>query len=179
MRPQPKSHRSALQEGNVVCGGVGPASEDGDDDGEADHDLGRRHHQHEEHDHLPADVIQHAGEGHEGEVHRVEHELDAHEHDQHVATDQEPDGANREQHGRQAEVPRSGNCHDGSESRTPPDGEWRASTTAPTTAITSRTDVISKARRYRVNSELASFSTLLPGPSAAPATDSAPDTHAV
>jgi len=52
-----------------------------------------------------------------------------------------------------------------------------ASTTAPTTAITSRTEVASKASRYRVNSDRASFSTLEPGPLAAPADERAPVAH--
>ena len=73
---------------------------------EADDDLGRRHHQDEEHDRLAADVAEHPGEGHEGQVGGVQHQLDAHEHDQHVAPDQQADGADGEQHGRQAQVPR-------------------------------------------------------------------------
>ena len=44
-------------------------------------------------DGLPADVVEHAGEGDEGEVDRVEHELDAHEHDERVAPDEHADGA--------------------------------------------------------------------------------------
>ena len=35
----------------------GLAAEDGHDDAEPDHDLGGGHHEHEEHDHLTADVV--------------------------------------------------------------------------------------------------------------------------
>ena len=70
-----------------------PAPEDGHDDPEADDDLGRGDDQHEEHDRLAADVVEHAGEGDEGQVDGVEHQLDAHEHHQHVAPDQQADGA--------------------------------------------------------------------------------------
>ena len=42
---------------DVVGVGVLASAHDGHDDPEADHDLGRRHHQHEEHDRLPADVV--------------------------------------------------------------------------------------------------------------------------
>ena len=52
---------------------------------EADHHLGRRHHQDEHDDRLAAGVVQHAREGDEGEGDGVEHQLDAHEHHQRVA----------------------------------------------------------------------------------------------
>src|SRR5919202_5239579 len=52
---------SALEEGDVVGGGLGPAAEDGHDDGQADHHFGRGHDQHEEHDRLAPDVVEHAG----------------------------------------------------------------------------------------------------------------------
>src|SRR5688572_6634513 len=48
--------QSPLQHRNVVGGRAGAAPEDGDDDAEADHDLGRRHDEHEEHDDLAPDV---------------------------------------------------------------------------------------------------------------------------
>ena len=50
--------RSALQHGEVVGGGAGAASEDGHDDAEADDDFGGGDHEHEEHDDLAADVVE-------------------------------------------------------------------------------------------------------------------------
>src|SRR5687767_3229643 len=61
------------QQGDVVGGGTGLASEDGDDDPEADHDLGCGDDEHERHDDLAADVVQHPGERDEREVDGVEH----------------------------------------------------------------------------------------------------------
>ena len=132
---------------------VDAAAEVGHHDAEADHDLGRRDHEHEEHDGLAADVVEHAGEGDEGEVGGVEHELDAHEHDQHVAPHQQADGADGEDDGGQAQVPGSREAHaDSSLSEVSSCsactvGGRRASTTAPTTAMTSRAAVASNANR--------------------------------
>src|SRR5437667_7642671 len=50
---------SALEDVEVVGRRPGPAAEDGHDDAEADHDLGRGHHEHKEHGHLPAEVVEH------------------------------------------------------------------------------------------------------------------------
>src|SRR5688572_1279467 len=169
---------SSLQQVEVVGRGSGAAAEDGHDDPEADDDLGRRHHQDEEHQRLAADVVELSGEGDEGEVHGVEHELDAHEHDEHVAPDQQAHGADGEQARGQGEVPLAVHGH----SPSPPSwgrGGRRASTTAPTTAITSSTEVISKGSRYRVKIDSASFSTFSPSPLAGPATDEAPVVHSL
>src|SRR5262245_18815433 len=64
---------SAPQVRQVVGGGPGLAPHDSHDDAEAHHDLGRRHHEHEEHDRLPGHVVEHGPERHEREVDRVEH----------------------------------------------------------------------------------------------------------
>ena len=56
-------HRSAqpFSTRDVVGGGAGPPAQDGHDDPEADHDLGGGDHEHEEHDGLAADVVEHRG----------------------------------------------------------------------------------------------------------------------
>src|SRR5690349_8377063 len=89
---------SALQQVDVVGGRALTAPEDRDDDGETDRDLRGGDDEGEEHDHLAARVVEHAGEGHERHVRRVEHELHAHEHDDDVAPHEEPDRADREEH---------------------------------------------------------------------------------
>ena len=101
---------------------AGPAAEDGDDDAEAHHHLGRGHHQDEEHQHLPADVVQGAGERDEGEVGGVEHELDAHEHDQHVSAHQHAEGADGEEHGSERQVPGRVDGHEAGLRSVPPPG---------------------------------------------------------
>src|SRR5689334_16702200 len=58
--------RLALQRRDVVGGGAGPASHQGDDDAETDHDLRGGHDEHEEHDRLPTDVVEGSGVGDEG-----------------------------------------------------------------------------------------------------------------
>src|SRR5690606_16712794 len=109
-----------------------------------------------------------AGERHEREVDRVEHQLDAHEHHQRVAPGEEPVDAGAEQHRAEDEVGRGGEGGEDHEATSSPVGtgisspglssstmvalRWRARVTAPTTAITSRTEVISKASRWSVNS---------------------------
>ena len=114
-----------------------PPPEDGHDDPEADDDLGGRHHQHEEHDHLAADVVELAGEGDEGEVDGVEHQLDAHEHHQRVAPDQQPDGAEGEQQGGQHEVPARGDGGDDHEASTSSSASASSSTRSPGSTATS------------------------------------------
>src|SRR5690348_1982312 len=52
------STRLSPQRVDVVGGGARPAPEDGHDDPEAHDDLGRRDHEHEEHDGLSADVVE-------------------------------------------------------------------------------------------------------------------------
>src|ERR1700690_3331230 len=84
---------SALQHPHVVGGGAAPASEDRDDDREADGHFGGGDDQGEEHEHLAPHIVELTGESHEREVHRVEHQLDAHEHDQHVAAHEDTDRA--------------------------------------------------------------------------------------
>src|SRR5437764_3422375 len=141
---------SALQQRDVVGGGARPAPEDGDDDAEADHHLGRGHDEHEEHDHLATDVVEHPGEGDEREIDGVEHELHAHEHHQHVAAHEQADGPDYEQECRQREIPGPRDCHGSSVTVSARRSELngrRARTTAPTTAITSSTDVASNGSR--------------------------------
>src|ERR1700678_4352259 len=103
---------SALHQVQVVGGVVGPAAEDGDHDAQADHHLGRRHHQHEKHQDLAADVVEHVGEGDEGQVGRVEHQLHAHEHHQHVAADHDAEGADGEEHDPEGQVPVRVDAHE-------------------------------------------------------------------
>jgi len=52
---------------------------DVDDDRQPHHDLGGRDDQHEEHDHLPAEVAPDPSERHKRKVDGVQHQLDAHE----------------------------------------------------------------------------------------------------
>src|ERR1700729_3668209 len=106
-------HGSALERIQVVGHRGLAAAEVRHHDPQAHHDLGCGHHEHEEHDRLPADVVEHAGEGDEGEVGRVEHQLNAHQHDQDVAPHQEADGTDGEDDGGQAEVPGSREAHAG------------------------------------------------------------------
>src|SRR5581483_878386 len=70
------------QEADVVGGRALSPPEDRHDQRQADHHFGGGHHPGEEHEDLPADVVEHPGEGHERQVDGVEHQLHAHEHDQ-------------------------------------------------------------------------------------------------
>src|SRR5581483_10635145 len=190
------------EQADVVGGGALAPPEDRHDQRQADHDLGRRHHQGEEHEDLPADVVEHTGEGDEGQVHGVEHQFDAHEHDQGVAPDEQADGADAEDDGGEGQVPGAGNVHcscspggsgaspgintasgpaslppptRSSSSRIRPGPLRRARTMAPTTAITSSAEVISKGQRKSVNRPRASRSTLGTSPWVSePRTDGAP-----
>ena len=94
------------------------------------------------------------GERDEGEVDGVEHQLDAHEHHERVAPHQQADGAEREEQRGEHEVPGRRDLDDRERSsvvslagRRPARLGVRARTTAATTAITSSTEVISKANR--------------------------------
>src|SRR5205809_2566833 len=78
--------------------------EDGDDDGEADGDLGRRHAQDEEDEGLAVDGAVALPEGHEGQVGGVEHDLDGHEDDERIAPDEHAEGSHDEQHRRHPDV---------------------------------------------------------------------------
>ena len=140
----------------------GRAAQDGHDDAEADHHFGGGDDHHEEHGGLAADVAELAGQRDEREVHGVEHQLDAHEHHQRVAAHHHADDADGEQHRGQQQVP---------------GGAWvataaitsatvvlcelarlgsRASSTVPTTAMTSSTEVSSKASTWSLNRSRAS-----------------------
>src|SRR3954447_13716746 len=169
---------SALQHPHVVGGGPTPSAEDRHDDGEAHGDLGGGDHQGEEHERLPAHVVELPGEGHEREVHRVQHQLDAHEHHEHVAADQHADRTDGEYHRGQHEVVGVGDRHGAatspssvstsstsstSSSTISPGGPLRrASTTLHTPAIRGRPAVISNGQRKSVNRTRATRSTLLP-----------------
>ena len=59
---------SAPHQGDVVGRGRRLPAQDRHDDAEADDDLGGRHHEHEEHDGLPGDVVELRGERDEREV---------------------------------------------------------------------------------------------------------------
>src|SRR5581483_193187 len=152
----------SLESCHVVGGRARTSAHEGDDDPEADHDLGRRDDEHEEDDDLPADVVERTGERHEREVHGVEHQLDAHEHDERVAADHEPDRTDREQQRPEHEVPGVSGVDVGeqrhsttstclsvvaSPSSVSRPAARRARTTAATTAMTRSTDVISNANR--------------------------------
>src|SRR5215217_7059186 len=95
---------SELEQVGVVDGGGAPRAEDGEDDRQAHHDLGRRDEHHEQRDDLAVERATHPGEGDEGEVGGVQHQLDAHEHDDGVAPQQEGRGTDREQDRRQVQV---------------------------------------------------------------------------
>src|SRR5687767_14654572 len=141
---QTSSTTSAFQCRDVVGGGAGAASHERDDDAEADHDLGRGHDEHEEHDRLSADVVEVLGEGDEREVHGVEHQLDAHEHHQGVAPHHQANRTDGEEERAQHQIPGRRRLHRGqcrhpctsaasSEEVSALDAR-RASTTAATTA---------------------------------------------
>ena len=94
----------------------------------------------------PAATLESLGEGDETEVHGVEHQFDAHEHDERIATHQDADGTDTEQHGGQDEVPRGGGSGGEQTHDSPfPDLIRRVSMTVPTTATTRRTEVSSNA----------------------------------
>src|SRR3954469_19402291 len=172
----PRSRGWVLEEVEVVGGCTATTTEDGDDDAESDRDLGGRDRQHEEHDHLAANVVERAGERHEREVHRVEHELDAHEHHQHVAPGEEADRADGEEQRGEHEVVVGGDVERGERqghgaSSMTTSSAWRlrrASTTAPITESTSSAAVISNGHRKSVNSDRATRATLLPSPGVPP-----------
>src|SRR6478609_6187752 len=98
------SSPSVLQQAGVVDRGRASGAEDGHDDREPDHDLGSRHHHHEEGGDLAVEVAVLAGEGHEREVGGVEHQLDAHEHHDGVAAREDTHAADREEDRRQDDV---------------------------------------------------------------------------
>src|SRR5918992_1410692 len=87
----------------VDAGGHAPA-EDGHDDGQTDHHLGRRHDHGEEGQDLSADLAQLPGERDQRQVDRVQLELDRHEDHQGVPPDQDADRADREQDRRENQV---------------------------------------------------------------------------
>src|SRR5215207_7287152 len=153
---------SASEQRHVVGGGSWPPPQDRHDDAEAHHDLGGGHDEHEEHDRLAGHVVERRRERHEAQVHRVQHELDAHEHHERVAPHEQADGADCEQSGTEQQVPRGRHLEGGDHRRAPTSvdgwscrptstsspraaGGRRASTTVPTTAMTSSTEVSSKA----------------------------------
>src|SRR5579862_2166321 len=115
------------------------------DDREADHDLGRGHHQHEEDEHLPVDGAVKPRERDQREVDRVEHQLDRHEDDERGAAHQHARGAHGEQHRAQPEIVRRGNAHVRGPRRRP-------SATAPIMPASSTSDAASNGSRYRPNS---------------------------
>src|SRR6266498_347297 len=83
----------------------------GHDDGEADGDLGGRHAQDEEDEHLPVDRAVALAEGHESQIGGVEHDLNGHEDDERIAPDEHAEGPNDEEHRRHSHVIRGGH-HD-------------------------------------------------------------------
>src|SRR5205823_2058976 len=114
-------------------------------------------------------------EGDEGQVDRVQHQLDTHEHDEHIAADEETDRADPEQHGGQRQVPGTGDSHNfvasscSSRLRSPATRVGlRTRMTAPITAITRSTEVISKGNRYRVKMDWPSLTMLSPLPDSWP-----------
>src|ERR1035437_9337610 len=96
---------SALHQVEVVSRGVGSAAEDGDHDAQPHHNFSGGHHQHKEHQHLPSDVVEHVGKGHKRQVGGGQHQLHTHEHHQHIATDEEPEGADGEKDRSQRQIP--------------------------------------------------------------------------
>jgi hypothetical protein len=86
-----------LEDGHAVDVDVTPAAEDRDDDGEADRDFGGGDGHDDHRERVTTQIAVHAREGQDGEVAGVEHQLDAHHDDEHVAAEQHPGGADREQ----------------------------------------------------------------------------------
>src|SRR5215207_230714 len=127
---------SPLEQVDVVDRDRRALAEDGDEDAEADHDLGGGDHHDEEGQHLAVERAVGLGEGDERQVDRVQHQLDAHEDHDGVAPDQHPGHADGEQDGREQEVGAGPDPHD---CRFP-------STRAPTAATTSRIPAVSKAK---------------------------------
>src|SRR2546428_4328948 len=109
------------------------------DDRDPDHDLSRRHRDHQEGEDDAIERIQVATSGGEGEVHRVQHQFDAHEDDERVSPDQEADRPHREQRAAQEEEGVGGKRAQ----RIP----RMARETAPTPAVSSRTKVNSTRKR--------------------------------
>src|SRR6478735_5031481 len=95
---------SVLQQAGVVDRGRAPGPEDGHDDREPDHDLGRGHHHHEEGGDLAVEVAVLLGEGDQREVGGVEHQLDAHEDHDRVAPGEHSHAADGEEDRRQYDV---------------------------------------------------------------------------
>src|SRR5487761_2353785 len=150
---------SALHLGELVDRGRRAAPEDRHHDAEPDRHLGGGDDHDEEHNRLTADVAQGPRKGHEREVHGVEHQLEAHEHDQGASAREQTKGPDPEEQRGEHEVPGGGDVHDETSSLEAPRSR-RASSTAPTTAITSSAAVASKAKRYVVNTAVPSSFTL-------------------
>src|SRR5487761_2130717 len=158
--------RSALQHVRVIGGGAGLSTEYGNDDAESHDDLSGRDDENEEHRDLTTDVVQLSREGDERQIRCIQHQLYAHEHHQHVASDQQPNRPDREDHRGKREIPRRSDTHRASawsasrrrassmDSRAPISTStiscpsWRrARTTAATTATINRAEVTSKGNR--------------------------------
>src|ERR687892_729751 len=155
-RAEPRSPMSPSEQVDVVHVGGYPASEDGHDDRESNHNFSGRNHHREECEHLAVDLAELAGEGDQRQVDRVQLELDRHEDHQRVAADQHTDRADREQQRRHHEEERDRGPH-GTRSGSRPAGASsarsgrprafrRASTMAATAAMISRIEVSSNGK---------------------------------
>src|SRR5205814_5561725 len=135
-----------LQRVELVDVDRGAAAKDGDEDGETHGGLGGGGGDDEEHRRVAGKEASHrrvrdqweAREGQEGEIDRVEHQLDAHEDDDRVAPHDHAGGAEREEQRRQDEVVLGLVGVEEVHQIFP-----LATTTAATTATSSRSEVIS------------------------------------
>src|SRR5207244_6846704 len=144
---------------------------DQDDDRQADPDLCRRDGDHEQREHLPGELVEVRREGDQVDVHRVQHQLDRHQHEDRVAPGQDSIHARGEEHRSEDQEEREtdrGGQDGGHHRRTPSRGvtvgsrrpssgtrrsggspgpsSFRAMTTAPTRAASSRTETTSNGR---------------------------------
>ena len=99
-----------LEQVGLVDRSGSSGSENCDDDGESDDDLGRCNDHDKERDDLAVKVAIHAGECNKGEIRGIEHELDAHEDDDRVATHEHTDRADGEQNRRKDDDVRRIHC---------------------------------------------------------------------
>src|SRR5947208_15130301 len=162
---------SPLQEVDLVDTDGLSVPVDQDDDRQADPDLCRRDGDHEQREHLPGELVEVRREGDQVDVHRVQHQLDRHQHEDCVAPGQDSIHARGEEHRSEDQEEREtdrggqdGGHHRGTPSRgvtvgsrrpssgtrrsggSPGPSSFRAMTTAPTRAASSRTETTSNGR---------------------------------
>src|SRR5713226_2706926 len=174
----PASRGSPFERSRVVHVHASPLSVERHDDRQADDHLRGGDDHREEGEHLPRQVAVLTREGDEREVRRIQLELDRHEDDQRVLPGEDPDRADREEHGRDQQeegdrCPHVVTASAGSSSSGGSSGAGasivasspnllRPCNIAPIAATINRMDVISNGRKYWLKSTPASARTLPP-----------------